>query len=210
MSGMFPRLWKGLLFPVHQGILLFPHTPHHPQPRFGRGERKHDWITVLLPVGGGEGAWARNALFCACFWEALYLVTLQWNTEKQQAEAVHTQAHLHACAVPICACVLPRRTFRGALDRGAAWLGKMPEELLSALSLRGFRRLISIWVRAYGAAPAGMGEVTLRGHTWTWLLYCTAQGTKPTCVGHVPSCVTLWLSAAVMGSSGVTQWPLYA
>lgn len=39
-------------------------------------------------------------------------------------------------AVPVCASVLPRRTFEGALGQGAARLGEVPEELLSVLSLR--------------------------------------------------------------------------
>jgi len=107
-------------------------------------------------------------------------------------------------AVPGCTSVLPRRTSAGAWGRGARGLGRGRRSFVCTFTA-GLGRAMSVWVRAQGAAPAAAGQVTARGCTWTWPLHCTAPGTKPTCVGHVPSCVTLWLSAAVVRSWGVTQ-----
>lgn len=47
--------------------------------------------------------------------------------------------------------------------RRTAW-GDARGAFVCALTA-GLRRAISIWVRAHGAAPAGVGEGTLRGHT---------------------------------------------
>lgn len=143
---MFPRLWKGLSFRVHQVTLLSPYSPHHPQPGIRLGWKETSlWITILLPVWG-ERVHGHVTHFvhvfekrCIC---SHFTVVQKRSSKPRGCICGRVRARLAGLsavlwrAMPVCASVLPPCTFRGALGQGAARLGEMPEELLSALSLR--------------------------------------------------------------------------
>lgn len=91
-------------------------------------------------------------------------VTSQWPKEEEQAEVGHAQGpERQSCtspllrrARPVCGSVLLQDACTGALG---AW-GDARGAFVCA-STAGLSSSISIWVRAHGAAPAGVGEVTL-------------------------------------------------
>lgn len=200
----FPGCGNSYHFPVHQVTLLSPHTIPSPA-----SKEAALWITLLLPVceervpvGTTHYSVHVSEKDCDCS----HFTVAQRRSSKPRW-GVHR--HLRAKAAPLCTLLCRARRVcepaAGHLRRspgpGRCTWGGARGAFVCAFTM-GLSSSISIWVRAHGAARAGVGEVTLWGHTWTWPLYCTAPGTKPACVGRVPSCVTLWLSVAAMGCWG--------
>lgn len=170
---MFPRLWKGLSFPVHQVTLPSPHTPHHPQPRIGPGGKANITLNYYtVTCRGARGCMCtQHIILCAFLRNIVFAVTLEWHKREAASRGgayAGTQGpNLHASllrSAEPCPCVLAAnlRRSRGP-GRHTAW-GDASGAFVCAFTA-GLRRAISIWVRAHGAAPAGVGEVTLRGHT---------------------------------------------
>lgn len=187
-----------------------PFSLHTPQPRIGLGWKEAlPWIALLLPVGE-EGVHVHVTHYsvhvseqgcdCSHFTVAKKRSSkLRWGVHRHLRAKAAFLSRLLCRARPVCeraAAHLHRSPGPGR----CAW-GDARGAFVCAFTA-GLSSSISIWVRAHGAAPAGVGEVTLWGHTWTWPLHCSAPGTKPACVGRVPSCVTLWLSVAVMVAGG--------
>lgn len=153
---------------------------------------------------GSEGVCAHNTLFCVSLSSIVLAVALQWHKRAAAGRgSVNVEARKsQACTPPCralqsharCASELPQHTFpRRSLGprHHTAWGGA--GGALSVLSLWVWRMII-FWVRAHGAAPAGVGEATLRGHTWTWPFYLPALGYKAYLCGTLSSCVMLRLS----------------
>lgn len=148
------------------------HT-HHPNAALGWSERKHHCELLCCYLFVRRGCLCTlHVILCVFLRRIVIAVTSQWHKRgvaSQGGACTGTwEPNLPLSAEPGGSVSVLQHTFTGALGQGCAW-GDARAAFVWAFTA-GLSSSISIWVRAHGAAPAGVGEVTLWGHTWTWPL----------------------------------------
>lgn len=157
--------------PGHPSLSTHPSQSPTPHPAGVQGNITLNYQSVTCL--GSDGVCTCNTLFCVFLSSVVLAVALQWHKRAAAGGGgANVEARKSQGCTPLCHALqsraheLPQHTFpRRSPGPGhhAAW-GGAGGAFVSAFAV-GLRRMIIICVRIHGAAPAGVGEITLQGHT---------------------------------------------